>query len=221
MEGRAPPLASAPIQMGTVRVLVVEDDKPQQMILQTLFEKANKANEGLVVFEISSVSLATSRERHPPMFVRICTFVPGRSMHCALPRCALISSSEHSCLPCLRVTVVGSAAEALSLLRSSSGQPPFDLILLDLMLPDKNGYEVLPELRALVGSNTAIVIASAHSHVRASRGGTDALDVRRVFSRSRVLCTCARVRTRMTTDRIGAAVCASGRRRLPRQATGL
>ena len=40
----------------------------------------------------------------------------------------------------------------------------FNLILLDVIMPDVNGYEVLPEMRSLVGEQVAIVMASAHSH---------------------------------------------------------
>lgn len=41
----------------------------------------------------------------------------------------------------------------------------FHIILLDILLPDLNGYEVLPTLRTLVGEDVAIVMASAHSHI--------------------------------------------------------
>ena len=42
------------LHMGTVRVLLVEDDEPQQQILNTLFERANEKNEGLVTFDVTS-----------------------------------------------------------------------------------------------------------------------------------------------------------------------
>ena len=40
--------------MGTVRVLVVEDDHIQQMTLLQLFANANNKNAGVVTFDVSS-----------------------------------------------------------------------------------------------------------------------------------------------------------------------
>ena len=61
------------------------------------------------------------------------------------------------------LTVVGSAAEAMALL-AAPGTERFDLILLDMMLPDTTGDELLPDLRSMVGEDVTIVMASAHSH---------------------------------------------------------
>ena len=67
------------------------------------------------------------------------------------------------------VKMVTTAEEALSVLQqlepNASQSAPFDLILLDVMLPDVNAYDVLPSIRELVGDNVAIVIASAHSQL--------------------------------------------------------
>jgi hypothetical protein len=41
-----------------------------------------------------------------------------------------------------------------------------------IYLPATHGYEVLPQMRALVGDEVAIVMASAHSHVRGRTGGS-------------------------------------------------
>lgn len=60
------------------------------------------------------------------------------------------------------VTTVGSATEALTLL---SEDVHFSLILLDMLLPDHNGYDVLPRLREKVGDEVAIVMASVESHI--------------------------------------------------------
>ena len=61
------------------------------------------------------------------------------------------------------LTVVGSAAEAMTLLRAPDTER-FDLILLDMLLPDTTGDELLPDLRSMVGEDVTIVMASAHSH---------------------------------------------------------
>ena len=54
------------------------------------------------------------------------------------------------------VTVVGNGDEALRLARSE----PYDLILLDIMLPGKDGFEVCRELRR-AGSRTPIILLTA------------------------------------------------------------
>ena len=56
------------------------------------------------------------------------------------------------------------AAEALEEARANS-ERHFHLILLDMILPDRSGCEILPQLRAAVGDDVAIVMASSDSHV--------------------------------------------------------
>lgn len=69
-------------------------------------------------------------------------------------------------------TVVSSGLEALSLVRDS----PFDLLILDLGLPEKDGLEVLEELRGQ-GQTLPIIILTArddiHDKVAGLEGGAD------------------------------------------------
>ena len=99
--------------MGTLSVLVVEDDELQRNMLAELFQTANAKKGESVTFEVQ---------------------------------------------------MVANGKEALDLLASNKQR--FDLILLDLMLPDIHGDELLPELRELCTTTTAIIIISAHLHVR-------------------------------------------------------
>lgn len=57
--------------------------------------------------------------------------------------------------------LAASAEEAMAVLHS---EVTFNLILLDVLMPQLNGYAVLPEMRRLVGDTVAIVMTSAHSH---------------------------------------------------------
>lgn len=57
-----------------------------------------------------------------------------------------------------------SAKEAISLV--TDGRSSFDIIMVDVVLPDIDGHEMLPQIRNAVGNDVAIVMASAHSHVR-------------------------------------------------------
>jgi CheY-like chemotaxis protein len=57
------------------------------------------------------------------------------------------------------VTFASLAAEALAIIERQD----FHLILLDLVLPDKPGHDLLSELRVHVDPEVAIVIATAHS----------------------------------------------------------
>ena len=50
-----PSLAPEPSKMGTVRVLMVEDDVEQQKTLKSLFALANEKNEGIVTFEVNGM----------------------------------------------------------------------------------------------------------------------------------------------------------------------
>ena len=69
------------------------------------------------------------------------------------------------------MSVAGSAAAALAIL-VRNGMTHFHIILLDQILPDARGTELLPQLRALVGEETAVLIVSVHSHVRAEPSQT-------------------------------------------------
>ena len=68
----------------------------------------------------------------------------------------------------VRLAAVETAAEALEEARANS-ERHFHLILLDMILPDRSGCEILPQLRAAVGDDVAIVMASSDSHVRPPR----------------------------------------------------
>lgn len=59
-------------------------------------------------------------------------------------------------------TVVGAASgeEAIALL----GRQTFDLVLLDIMLPGKNGFEILDYLRTETASDTPVILLSALSN---------------------------------------------------------
>ena len=98
--------------LGTVDILLVEDDENQQQALLALFDSANSKNGGSVIFA---------------------------------------------------VTVASNATEALSLVNSDPSR--FNLILLDMLLPDTNGYDLLPRLRSVIGGDVAIVMASANSQM--------------------------------------------------------
>ena len=56
------------------------------------------------------------------------------------------------------VTLTESAQEGLAQLQSAANEPPFALILLDVMLPDIDGLEVCRQIRHLPGSLSAIPI---------------------------------------------------------------
>src|SRR5216683_5350228 len=47
---------------------------------------------------------------------------------------------------------------------SKLGDRPFDLVLLDLALPDRNGIELLPEIRAL-DSQISVIMITAYGTV--------------------------------------------------------
>ena len=59
------------------------------------------------------------------------------------------------------VSCASSAEEAMAAIKSET----FDLILLDMLLPDLNGYDLLPALRDRVGSDCAIVMCSVDSQM--------------------------------------------------------
>jgi CheY-like chemotaxis protein len=63
--------------------------------------------------------------------------------------CTMIRALGHSTVD------FGSGAEALAFLNTT---PSLDLILLDVMMPEMNGYEVLAHLRALRGCATIPVV---------------------------------------------------------------
>lgn len=63
------------------------------------------------------------------------------------------------------VDVASTAAEAVSRLKDANA-PRFHLVLLDMHLPDRNGYDLLPEIRELVDEESAIVAISVHTPVR-------------------------------------------------------
>ena len=99
-----------PSHVGTVRVLVVEDDPLQQTALAGLFEGANRKIDGMVRYE---------------------------------------------------VVFADNGAQTLQILSEQT----FSLILLDLLLPDIQGQELIPTIREIVGIDVAIVIATAYSHI--------------------------------------------------------
>lgn len=99
--------------VGTINVLVVEDDEMQRLVLDKLFTAANGKNDGIVTFD---------------------------------------------------VTFAATAAEAVATLEAPKCVQ-FSIILLDMMLPDLNGYDLLPKIRALVGESVAILVASLHTQI--------------------------------------------------------
>ncbi|EOD08000.1 hypothetical protein EMIHUDRAFT_218042 [Emiliania huxleyi CCMP1516] len=103
--------------VGTINVLVVEDDEMQRLVLDKLFTAANGKNDGIVTFD---------------------------------------------------VTFAATAAEAVATLEAPKCVQ-FSIILLDMMLPDLNGYDLLPKIRALVGESVAILVASLHTQIELVR----------------------------------------------------
>src|SRR5216684_333271 len=90
-------------------------------------------------------------------------FIPRR-MSEALPTqgCILIVDDE--------AETAANGEEGLSKL----GEQPFDLVLLDLALPGRNGIELLPEVRALDAELPVIIITAygtVEDAVRAMQGG--------------------------------------------------
>ena len=81
------------------------------------------------------------------------------------------------------VSTASCASEALAFVHAA--QEHIDLILLDMMLPDRPGFDILPELRDVLGLDTAIVMMSActetsHMRVCVQRGTCDVESPRRV-----------------------------------------
>ena len=73
-------------------------------------------------------------------------------------------------LECYEVEAAANGEEGLSKL----GERPFDLVLLDLALPDRNGIDLLPEIRALDAQLPVIIITAygtVEDAVRAMQGG--------------------------------------------------
>jgi DNA-binding response OmpR family regulator len=72
--------------------------------------------------------------------------------------------------------VAGTAAAGLEMARTLGGRHALDLIILDLMLPDTNGYRVLRELRD-AGDDTPVLVLTALGEeadkVRGFRAGAD------------------------------------------------
>ena len=145
-----PSLAPEPSKMGTVRVLMVEDDVEQQKTLKSLFALANEKNEGIVTFEVNGMF-------SPRAILKRETGIRAHAAEGGLFARAPV---------CL--AAVQTAAAALEEAKRN-GERHFHLILLDMILPDQNGCEVLPQLRAAVGNDVAIVMASSDSHVRTPR----------------------------------------------------
>ena len=65
-------------------------------------------------------------------------------------------------------TIVRNAGMALATLAT---QNDFNIILLDAILPDVNGYDLLPRLREVAGPLVAVLMLSAHVEVRAHDRG--------------------------------------------------
>jgi CheY-like chemotaxis protein len=55
------------------------------------------------------------------------------------------------------VTEAGSHAEAMTALGAGPGEPPFDLMVLDINLPDATGWDVLRDLRA-AGRDLPVIV---------------------------------------------------------------
>ncbi len=64
------------------------------------------------------------------------------------------------CLEGFEVTACGNGRDALKHLQIGEGEPPFSLVVLDLMLPGLGGLEVCRQLRQ-VGDHTPILVVSA------------------------------------------------------------
>ncbi|TGD80542.1 response regulator transcription factor [Hymenobacter wooponensis] len=70
-----------------------------------------------------------------------------------------------------RVSIARNGTEALEAIKQS----PFDVVLLDVMMPDVDGYEVCRQLRQLPGqSHTRVIFLSAKSKEADIQKGYDA-----------------------------------------------
>lgn len=79
---------------------------------------------------------------------------------------------HHGC----EVTLVDSGSAAIRALESSTRQEPFDLVISDIKMPDKTGYEVFSAARAMRSDMPVILMTGFgydphHSIVRASQSG--------------------------------------------------
>ena len=94
MPGNLPVLARL---LGTVRVLVVEDDSMQREILKGLFDAANDANKNMVKFEVQMVCSATETLTEMRR-------VGASHYHIILLDCCLPDQNAFELLPELRAT---------------------------------------------------------------------------------------------------------------------
>src|SRR2546421_8380064 len=107
--------------------------------------------------------------------------IPGRTMETTSPAhgCVLIIDDEAEIRESLQTLLefegyeVEAAANGTQGL-AKLGDRPFDLVLLDLALPDRNGIELLPEIRALDSQISVIMITAygtVEDAVRAMQSG--------------------------------------------------
>src|SRR5437763_13106469 len=107
--------------------------------------------------------------------------IPGRTMETTSPAqgCVLIIDDEADIRESLQTLLEFEGYEVESAANGSQGlsklgDRPFDLVLLDLALPDRNGLELLPEIRAIDPQISVIMITAygtVEDAVRAMQSG--------------------------------------------------
>ena len=132
-----------------VNVMIVEDNEMQRDILEKLFETASRqhADSG------SPISFRVTLARNAAEALQIATVRKDINLVRRLAHAAALSfrvESDPTAVDC-------GVANSLALLAAQ--------VLLDIIMPDQNGDVLLPRLRHVVGSRTAVVAISAASKV--------------------------------------------------------
>ncbi len=70
----------------------------------------------------------------------------------------------------LRVTVAGNGKEALARIRESGQNSPFDIVLMDLQMPEMDGYQATSHIRKEMGLRTLPVVAMTAHAMEDERG---------------------------------------------------
>ena len=139
-------------ELGTYEVLVVEDDPAQRDLLSKLFDAANTKNLGVVTFNVVMVDCGRAALET--------TKVDGSRFQLILLDLVL---------PDIAGQEVRASRLALNFPPSGSLRPPNTRVANPYVAGSTPASsQLLPQLRAHVGEDSAILIASAHTQVSAS-----------------------------------------------------